>query len=87
MELRTRTHTIEENEQHKSQYLKPGANSSTRATLGTRHRTKTSKTKTQHRKPKDEQYGPHRKTRGKDPCTYEASAVRVSYKTAVLLIL
>jgi len=61
MELRTRTHTIEENEQHKPQYLKPEANSSTRATLGTRRRTKTSKTKTQHRKPKDEQYGPHRK--------------------------
>jgi hypothetical protein len=62
MELRTRTHTIEEIEQHKPQYLKPEANSSTRATLGTRHRTKTSKTKTQHRKSKAEQYAPLRKT-------------------------
>ena len=39
-------------------------NTETQATVGTRRRTKTSKTKTQHRKVKDKQYGPHEKTTG-----------------------
>ena len=42
-------------------------NTETQATLGTRRRTKTSKTKTQHRKVKDKQYGPHEKNNWVNP--------------------